>query len=121
MIEGQVNEDGVPQIPFKLAGRDWLATIDTGFNGGLELPVTIKFAVGGVHFGPVVSELASGVTIVEEAYIVEVHFDGEKRQVQATYCDDDGVLIGTELLSQHRLEIDFPARTVQLTKSDKAA
>jgi predicted aspartyl protease len=117
MIEGSVNQDGVPLIAMKLAGREWMATIDTGFNGGLELPTAIEPKIRGIRLGPVVSKLAGGVTISEEAYLVVVKFDGEQRRVQATFSEGAGVLIGTDLLSRHRLEIDFPLRTVRLTRS----
>lgn len=41
MIEGVVTEAGVPVVRLPVAGREWMATIDTGFNGGLELPEVI--------------------------------------------------------------------------------
>jgi predicted aspartyl protease len=116
MIEGEVNEDGVPQIPFSIAGREWQATVDSGFNGALELPAFIQRSIDAVRIGPVVSELAGGVTIVEEAFLVEVVFDGDRRRVQATFTESDGVLVGTELMNRHRLEIDFPSKSVRITK-----
>ena len=39
MIRGTVTAAGVPTIVLTIAGRDWPATIDTGFNGDLELPL----------------------------------------------------------------------------------
>lgn len=115
-----MNEDGVPQIPFSIANREWLATIDTGFNGGLELPAALQSVLGGIRIGPVISELAGGVTIVEEAFLVDVTFDGELRRVQATFSGEEGVLIGTELLSRHRLKIDFPSKLIRIAKPIKA-
>ncbi len=38
MIRGTVSADGVPTITVSIAGQDWIAIIDTGFNGDLELP-----------------------------------------------------------------------------------
>jgi predicted aspartyl protease len=38
MIEGMVDERGVPVIELMVAGRKWSGLIDTGFNGYLELP-----------------------------------------------------------------------------------
>jgi hypothetical protein len=38
VIEGIVTRDGIPQVSLNVAGRTWLATVDTGFNGALELP-----------------------------------------------------------------------------------
>jgi len=36
MIHGTTNDDGVPVIRLVVAGQDWAAVIDTGFNGDLE-------------------------------------------------------------------------------------
>lgn len=38
MIYGTVSDVGVPTIILPIAGQEWSATIDTGFNGDLELP-----------------------------------------------------------------------------------
>ena len=38
MIYGTVSVDGAPTIPQSIASQDWLAAIDTDFNGDLELP-----------------------------------------------------------------------------------
>ncbi len=37
MIHGTVSDAGVPTITLSVAGQEWSATIDTGFNGYLEL------------------------------------------------------------------------------------
>ncbi|MDE0398954.1 MAG: hypothetical protein OXL96_14250 [Candidatus Poribacteria bacterium] len=41
MIQGTVSDTGVPTIILSIAGQEWAATIDTGFNGDLELPETL--------------------------------------------------------------------------------
>ena len=42
MIYGMVSANGVPTITLSIASQDWLATIDTGFNGDLELPEPLR-------------------------------------------------------------------------------
>ena len=42
MIRGTVTDDGTPTILLPVAGRDWVVVIDTGFNGGLELPEPLR-------------------------------------------------------------------------------
>ena len=42
MIAGSVSNDGVPVITLEVAGQDWSAIIDTGFNGDLELPEALR-------------------------------------------------------------------------------
>jgi hypothetical protein len=38
VIRGLVSAAGVPTVTLSVAGKDGPATIDTGFNGDLELP-----------------------------------------------------------------------------------
>lgn len=42
MIVGRVTEDRVPTIQIPVAGKEWPAVIDTGFNGDLELPEALR-------------------------------------------------------------------------------
>ncbi len=42
MIRGTVSADGVPTITVSIASQDWIAIIDTGFNGDLELPEDLQ-------------------------------------------------------------------------------
>jgi hypothetical protein len=47
---------------------------------------------------------------------VDFPFDGGTLRVNATFAQVSEILIGTRLLRDYRLEIDFPARTVQLER-----
>jgi hypothetical protein len=47
---------------------------------------------------------------------VEFPFDGEVLAAEATFVPDDSILIGTGLMSQYRLTIDFVAGTVLLER-----
>ena len=55
MLEGVVDEKGLPVVTLLIAGQEWKATIDTGFNGDLELPYALgphvnpQFLAGGCH------------------------------------------------------------------------
>lgn len=42
MITGDISEEGVPIMILEVASEEWLATIDTGFNGDLELPEELQ-------------------------------------------------------------------------------
>ena len=48
MITGSVTADGVPVVPITVADKEWRATIDTGFNGDLELPEALRPFMGGL-------------------------------------------------------------------------
>jgi hypothetical protein len=42
VITGHVSDDGVPLIKLVVAGKEWSAIVDTGFNGDLELPKELQ-------------------------------------------------------------------------------
>lgn len=117
MIRGMVTEDGVPLIVLRLADEDWVTIVDTGFNGDLELPDALRSRLSLTPAGTIKSELASGVAIEEDAYRVDIEFDGEVVEADVTFADIEHALLGTELLAKHRLEIDFPKATVRLSRA----
>jgi predicted aspartyl protease len=117
MIEGEVTSDGVPQIVLHVAGRDWAAIVDTGFNGDLQLPDDVRDELDLVWVGPITSELASGQEIVQDAFETMFPFDGEDAAVCVAFMNQPRVLVGTRLLRKHRLEMDFPASTVRIERS----
>lgn len=112
MIVGTVTEDGIPYLMIEVAGRQWTAVVDTGFNGDLELPDALLDSVSATLIGPIESVLAANQNIVEDLYAVDFEFDGEQHRAEATFVDVDTILIGTRLLRMHRLEIDFPGNTL---------
>ena len=116
MIQGTVSDTGVPTITLSIAEQEWAATIDTGFNGYLELPETLRKALNPQYIGEVISVLAGGQTIEEELYQINFPFDGKMISAEATFVIGSEILIGTRLLQEYRLQIDFVRRTVVLKK-----
>ncbi len=116
MISGTVTQDGSPEIVVKIAGQAWRAVIDTGFNGDLELPLPLFSLLAPRKRGPVVSILAGGQSVVETAYELNFPFDGRMLLAEATFTSATEILIGTHLIRDYRLEVDFPARTVSLQR-----
>ncbi|MFN3650156.1 MAG: hypothetical protein ACK47B_11305 [Armatimonadota bacterium] len=117
MITGAVDADGAPVISLSVAGRTWKAIIDTGFNGDLELPQALGPSVNARFFGRGRANLAGGQAIEEEYYLVDFPFDGSTVRALASFVTGSEILIGTRLLQDHRLEIDFPARKVSLSRT----
>jgi predicted aspartyl protease len=116
MIMGTVTDGGEPVVLLPVGGRDWRAVIDTGFSGNLELPDALRGAVNPRYTADVYSILAGGVEIIEDGYDVDFPFDGRMFAADATFVDGETILIGTRLLRDYRLEIDFVARTVKLDR-----
>ena len=118
MIVGEVNAEGVPILRLRLAGAEWLAIVDTGFNGDLELPLGLRTFVDTRFICRIRSSLAGGQMIEEDSYLVDFPFDGQTVRAEATFVSGREVLIGTHLLREHRLEIDFTQRTMLLARVD---
>ena len=116
MITGHVSDQGLPVIALEVAGQTWSAIIDTGFNGDLELPDALRGRVNDRPVGRLRSALAGGRMVEEDAYSVDFPFDGRSHQVMATFVPDPQILIGTNLLRQHHLQIRFVSRTVSLKR-----
>ena len=117
MMYGTVSDIGVPTIILPIAGQEWSATIDTGFNGDLELPEVLRNVLKPQYVGRVTSSLAGGQTIEEDVYLVDFPFDSQIIQARATFVVDSDILIRTRLLQEYRLQIDFVRRAVVLEKA----
>ena len=116
MIHGTVSDAEVPTITLSIAGQEWAATIDTGFNGYLELPEPLRNTLNPQYIGQITSVLAGGQTIEEELYRVNFLFDGWTIPAEVTFVIDGEILIGTRLLREYHLQIDFVRRTVVLER-----
>jgi clan AA aspartic protease len=117
LIDGIVTVDGVPAIDMEIDSQRWQAIIDTGFNGELELPGRLRAHLNAQFVGRATSLLAANQQIEEDVFLVDFPFDGQTVRVQATFVDGDAILIGTRMLRDYRLRIDFPARTVAIEKT----
>jgi predicted aspartyl protease len=112
-----VDPDGQPVITLAVAGQDWNATIDTGFTGDLQLPDPLRSLLAARFIFQGISLLADGRQILEDIYEVVSPFDGQQVTAEATFVASSEILIGTHLLRQYRLEIDFVLRTVLLQRA----
>ncbi len=72
-------------MTLSIAGQDWPAIIDTGFNGDLELPEELRASLNARYVGRVASALAGGQRIEEDVYVVEFPFDGHTLHAEATF------------------------------------
>jgi predicted aspartyl protease len=116
-MEGRVAADGTPMITLMMAGQEWPAIIDTGFNGDLELPERLRKSFQARYAGRVTSTLAGGQTIEEDIYLVAFPFDGRTLLVEATFVSGSQILVGTHLLRDYRLQIDFVSKSVLLERA----
>jgi predicted aspartyl protease len=116
MIVGSVGPDGVPTIPVAVAGQTFQATIDTGFNGDLELPDSLRGPLNPTWRGRIRSLLAGGQVVDEDYYGVQFSFDGQTVLAEVSFTPGGPILIGTRFLQKYRLEINFATRAVLLER-----
>jgi predicted aspartyl protease len=116
MLVGVVNNDGLPVIPYAVGGTDWSAVIDTGFSGDLELPDTLRGMFPERPDLPIIFLLGAGQAIMQQSYRIDFPFDGQTVEAITTYARRLDILIGTGLLKDYRLEVNFAARTVLLER-----
>lgn len=114
MISGTVTEEGIPVIEMEVGGERWRAIVDSGFNGELELPEQLRSKVNARYVGRATSLLAAHQRIEEDIFLVDIPFAGRPVKAQATFVDGDEILIGTGMLWNHELRINFPSRRVEI-------
>ena len=117
MILGVVSVQGLPTIILPISGQDWPATIDTGFNGDVELPDALRDTLNARFVGRATVALAGGQSVDEDVYLVDFPFDGRIVQAEATFVSGSRILIGTRLLREYSLQINFASGTVQLERA----
>ena len=115
-MRGSVNTEGTPTVTITLAGQQWPAIIDTGFNSDLELPEQLRAYVNPRPLGRISSLFGGGQTIKEDLFEVDFPFDGAVVAAEATFVPGKDLLIGTRLLSRYRLGINHFQRTVELER-----
>ena len=116
MIRGVVSEERVPRVELVIAGQRVWAVVDTGFNGDLELPDSLQDKLDCIFLARRRSLLAAGMVVEEDVYRVLLEFDGRQVEAEVTFAPGQEALIGTGLLADYRLEVDFVRRTVELRK-----
>lgn len=118
-MEGYVDEFGQPKLVVTLIGeRNQLTTeaiIDTGFNGELSIPVNLAIELGLKLIALEEVELADGSQRNEMVFSAKILWEGTKRAVNTfvTYAGDP--LIGTMLLDDLNMNINFSQKIVKIT------
>jgi predicted aspartyl protease len=133
-IEGSIDDLNRPLVRIELPGfsDSLIAFIDTGFNGAVILDEAQATTMG----FKVSASWHAGVTLAsqrEETFLLGrgmFQWFGERKEITAyilvetqaerrariAHKTEEEILIGTELLSACRVELDFPARKVLIVK-----
>jgi clan AA aspartic protease len=92
-----------------------VAWIDTAFNGGLAIPRKQIVDLGLEQHSSAEAILADGRAVELETFACFLDWFGNSYETQVIANDGAYPLLGTMLLDGRRLEIDYQARTVELT------
>lgn len=96
-----------------------LEVIGTRGPGDLCLPITLAVPLGLVFIDRQIIELADGTRKREPVFAGSVRLLNKTRKVRVFLTDSEDALVGTRLLSDCRLTIDFPTGKVMLTRKPR--
>ena len=116
MLEGQVNRHEEPVVSIQLILRNrpasFRAIIDTGFNGYLCVPKRLLVRSKWLAIGTEKFEIATGALVEQEIYLGEAIFDGQRGPVYSVSTQAQDILIGTKLLRDKTLVVNFRIKQV---------
>jgi clan AA aspartic protease len=95
--------------------RDLMAWIDTAFNGGLAIPRKQVAELGLSKQSSAEAILADGRCVELEMFVCFLDWFGNTYETQIAASDGEYPLLGTMLLADRRLDINYAAKTVELT------
>ena len=120
MIIGFVNESDEPVVEVKLdLGKEKRlvnAVIDTGFNGYISVPKKLIDRSDWDFLGIEEYELASGELMRERVFLGRIEIGTEKLAVFVLSNNSSDTLVGTKLLRNRLLIINFADKTLKIEK-----
>ena len=120
MIIGFVNESDEPVVEVKLdLGKEKRlvnAVIDTGFNGYISVPRKLIDESDWNFLGIEEYELASGELMRERVFLGRIEIGTEKLVAFILSSNSSDALIGTKLLKNRVLTINFADKTLKIEK-----
>lgn len=117
MLEGYVDQSLQPIVEIGLVADSVTiapVVVDTGFTGFVGLSMR---SFGDVRLRFLESrefELANGDVVAEDVFEGEIEFDGERMFAEFILSDNPDTLIGSALLHDRTLYIDYPVKTVRI-------
>ena len=116
---GEVNSSREALVEIRLGGgQRFECVIDTGFNGDLMLPRLFIDRLGIPIRGRMVFEIVGGTSLIAPVAYANIEWLDEQREVEIIVSDGDDALIGTQLLAETTLSINYVTRIVSISKGE---
>jgi clan AA aspartic protease len=123
MIKGYVDDNLDAKVPLSILDKNGRASlldavvVDTGFNEDLCISIYELEKIHLVLFDSAEFELADGKVVKQKVYHGRVVFDGQNMPVKVIVSASRDTLIGSSLLANKKLDIDYPKRRVLIKPS----
>ena len=118
---GRVNSyrEALVQVRFQ-SGAAIECVVDTGFDGGLTLPRAIVSQIQVPILGELTFEMVGGARMLAEVGLTEIDWLGSLRQVEVIVSESDDALVGTELLIDSTLVIDYLSSSIAISTHENS-
>jgi clan AA aspartic protease len=117
-INGSVNARNEPVLKLDVGSLSAEVLVDTGFDGGLILPSHIANQLNLTYVGLEEFNSVSGERIVAKTYSLEINWLGKRVRVPIVVSPKiNQALLGSHMLRDCRLTIDYGHRTVTIVES----
>lgn len=94
--------------------------VDTGFDGGLLLPRGFVSQIQIQIIGELTFEMVGGTRMSAEIGLADIDWLGRLRQVEVVVGEGDDALIGTELLINTTLVIDYASGNLAISAHENS-
>jgi clan AA aspartic protease len=126
MIQGSVDQNLQAKVPVSILDKaDKISTldavVDTGFSGHLSISVYELHKINLIFSHSQKFELGDGRIVRQKVFLGQIIFDNQKLAANVLVSKSRDTLIGTALLTNKKLEIDYTNIGVQIRNSKKKA
>lgn len=95
--------------------RDIRCMIDTGFSGGIALPLTYEEYFPSSTFIEARYVLANGTEVSVNTTYTTIEYQGKRKEVAVVFMSQSDSLVGVEFLDKMKFCLDLKKNKVELT------
>ena len=118
VLEGYIDGAGTPRVRVEIVGYRGSvkvdAILDTGFNGELCVPIPIAIQLGLELIGESLVTYADGRVEAELLFAGKAKVGEVEREVEITLTRGDEAILGTSLLREAKVLLDFKERKLKM-------